>query len=474
MRLFFKLKRKLNIFITILLFHIKLFNSEQIIFNFQTTNTKVDSSYDFMSKLFSNEIYTNLKINSSNTNENKKTIPLIINSEQVAFSLSPHFYNISNFNESTLPIPRSFVWEEIDKAIQLNDNIFVNSSSLIKGGTSNTVKEMNFTAKFLYALNHNSNYLGLNFTDLNEHNVVSIFKTLMDNKLIDNYQWCPKINKRNKYNWLNIDGELVIGGNCHDYLPNIFEQNKISEFEMISHGQYVEYSMKVDDFYIGDNPDKNSLYPKQLFFGVNYLTIGSVGYENTIANLFFNIGVPKNICFVEAMNKYPNIHYYYCNTSLDKDKKFDIKSFPDLCMDISNSTFCFNYNDLFIEDPNDKNILYFIIVFMNYDPTSDYTKFFHFGLQFYSKYQLSFDPKNKRIYYFGTKEQSNQKNKNDNNSQNNWYRVVLIIIIIVVAGIILLALGMLLQKKLTKLPRKVRANELDDNFLYENQGNINT
>ena len=101
-------------------------------------------------------------------------------------------------------------------------------------------------------------------------------------------------------------------------------------------------------------------------------------------------------------------------------------------------------------------------------------RFFHFGLQFYSKYQLSFDPKNKRIYYFGTKEQSNQKNKNDNNSQNNWYRVVLIILIIVVAGIVLLALGMLLQKKLTKLPRKVRANELDDNFLYENQGNINT
>ena len=424
-----------------------------------------------MSKLFSNEIYTNLKINSSNTNENKKTIPLIISSEQVAFSLSPHFYNISNFNESTLPSPRSFVWEEIDKAIQLYDSIFINSSSLIKGGTSNTIKEMNFTAKFLYALNHTSNYLGLNFTDLNEHNVVSIFKTLMDNKLIDNYQWCPKINKRNKYNWLNIDGELVIGGNCHDYLPNIFEQNKISEFEMISHGQYIEYSMKVDDFYIGDNPDKNSLYPKQFFFGVNYLTIGSVGYENTIANLFFNIGVPKNICFVEAMNKYPNIHYYYCNTSLDKDKKFDIKSFPDLCMDISNSTFCFNYNDLFVEDPNDKNIIYFLIVFKKFSPSDDSSKYFHFGLQFLAKYQLSFDPKEKKIYFYGKDEESKPKEERKPSSSSSF--IIKCVVIIIILSIILYVLGMLCQKQISKLPRKKKANELlDDNFEYE-QKNIN-
>ncbi len=465
MMLFPKLKRKLDIIICILLFSIKLFNSEQIIFNFQTTNTKVDSSYDFMSKLFSNEIYTNLEFNSSNINSKTKTIPLIISHEQIAFSVSPLFYNISNYNESTLPMPRTFVWENVENAILLEDNIFINSS------INNSKKEKNFNAKFLYVLNHTTNYIGLNFPDLYEHNVVSIFKTLKDNKLIDNYQWCPKINTRNKNDWFNIGGELVIGGNCHDYLPLIFEQKYITEFEMISHGQYVEYSMKFQDLYIGDDPDKNSLYSKQVYFGVNYLTIGSVEYDTTIANLFFNDWIEKNICFVEIMNKYSNIHYYYCNIGLDKDKKFNIKSFPDLCMGDSNRTFCFNYNDLFVEDPNDKNILYFTVVFMKFDPISDYSKFFHFGLQFYSKYQMSFDPKNKKIYYFGINEKSNQ---NNNNNTGNSSRLILIIIIIVVVAIILLALGMLIQKKITKFPRKIRANELDDdNFLYENQGNIN-
>lgn len=471
---FLKLKRYFFISLSIFLLFFKYIDSEQIIFDFRTTNTKVDSSYDFMSTLYTNELYTNLTLGSLN----QKKIPVIISQEQIAFSISNNSYNISNLNESALPQPRSYVWEKINNAILLQDYFIINSTSKNEGSKNNIIQQ-NITAKFLYVENQTLNYIGLSFPDLYEHNVVSIFKTLKDDKLIDNYQWCPKINKKTKYDWSDIDGQLVIGGNCHDYLPNIYELKYMAEFEMVSHGQYVEYSMKFSDLYVGDDPDKNNLYFSQVYFGVNYLTMGSLEYDTKIANLFFNDWIQKNICFVEIMNKYPDIHYYYCNIGLDKNKEFDIKTFPELCMGYSNNVFCFNYNDLFIEDPNDKNILYFIMGFKKYDPNNEYYKYFHFGLQFFSKYQLSFDPKNKRINYFGIKEKSNENkndeenNENNKKTENNSSNIALIIILVIVAAILLLSLGMLLQKKLTKIPRKIRANELDDdNFLYEKKEKI--
>ena len=240
---------------------------------------------------------------------------------------------------------------------------------------------------------------------------------------------------------------------------------------MYSHGQYVEYKIKFPNIYVGNDPHINDLYYNEVFFGLNFLTIGSLEYETKIANLFFNVWIEKNICFLEIMNISKDIHYYYCDISLDTEKEFNINLLPKLCLGISNTTFCFDYNDLFVKDPNNDNILYFTIAFMKYDPINDYSKNFHFGLQFLAKYQLSFDPKNKIIYHFGVKEENyNDDNNENNNKKENKKssKLVFYIIIIVVLAIILVILGMILQKSLTKFPRKIRANELnDENFLYE-------
>ena len=162
------------------------------------------------------------------------------------------------------------------------------------------------------------------------------------------------------------------------------------------------------------------------------------------------------------MDIFPEVHYYYCKRLSDLDKKFDINLFPKLCLLNKNISFCFRGDDLFIEDPNNKDILYFTIGFMKFDPVDDFPKYFHFGIQFLSKYQLCFDPKNKIIAYYGFKEEYNPKKKSKS------YSYIIYISIIVILAIILFSLGMLLQKKLTKIPRKIRANELnDDDFLYE-------
>ena len=449
------------IFIFILLLLINQSILELVIFPFKTINTKYNLSYDFISKLYSNKIYTNIKLGSPES----ITIPTIISQEQVAFSINDNYYQIKNslyYNESTFPRPRSFVWEQIEKGIQFKDIFFINSTN-----ATEKISESNFTTKFIYVENQTFNYIGLNFPDLYEHNVISIFKTLKDNKFIDNYQWCPKINKKKgtkNVDWFNIDGELIIGGNCHDYLPEKFVKKYISEFDMYSHGQYVEYNIKFSKLYVGDESDKNNnLYYNNIYFGLDFLTIGSMEYETKVANFFFNDWIQKNICFVEAMNSNSSIHYYYCNINLDKENKFDISLFPKLCMGDLNTTFCFDNKDLFAEDPNDKNIIYFLVGFMKFDPSNDFSKYFHFGLQFLTKYQLSFDPKNKKIYFFNVVE--NSKTKEVEGKESN---TVILIIIIIVLCIFLVSIGMLIQKQLTKIPRKIRANELnDDDFLYE-------
>lgn len=443
-------------------------NTELIIFSLKDSNTKANSSFDFMSTLYSKELYTNLTLGSPNP----KIIPTVISQDEVAFSINSKYYNIkesSNYEEIHI-YQRSFTWENINNGVLFQDSLWVNSTNETN---NDKIEEKKFRAKFIYVENQTNNYIGLNFPDLYEHNVISIFKTLKDNKLIENYQWCPIIKQKNLNNeykdWLNIGGELIFGGNCSDFLPKQFEKKFITEYEMYSHGPYVEYSIKFSNLYLGDDEVKNDLYYKQAFFELKFLTIGSLEYKNKMENLFFNDYLHKNICYAENMNMYRDISFYYCN----KTKEFDIKKFPSLCMkekEKSNKTFCFNYNDLFIEDPNNKNIIYFLIVFKKYNPSDDSSKYFHFGLQFLEKYQLSFDPKNKKIYYYGKDEQSKQNEERKSSSSSYLVQYILIIIFL---SIILFVLGMICQKQISKLPRKKKANELlDDNYEYE-QKNIN-
>ena len=61
-------------------------------FRISYINTKYNVSYDFISKLYSNELYTNLKLG----NPESTMIPTIISQEQVAFSINDNFYQIKN------------------------------------------------------------------------------------------------------------------------------------------------------------------------------------------------------------------------------------------------------------------------------------------------------------------------------------------------------------------------------------------
>jgi len=102
-------------------------NTELIIFPLKDSNTKANSSFDFMSTLYSKELYTNITLGTPNP----KIIPTVISQDEVAFSINSKYYNIkesSNYEEIHI-YQRSFTWENINNGVLFQDSLWVNSTN---------------------------------------------------------------------------------------------------------------------------------------------------------------------------------------------------------------------------------------------------------------------------------------------------------------------------------------------------------
>ena len=138
---------------------------------------------------------------------------------------------------------------------------------------------------------------------------------------------------------------------------------------------------------------------------------------------------------------------YICN------KEFDYKKFKELKFYHKelNETFILDYNDLF-KDENGK--IYFLIIFRPYG-----TKTWLLGEPFLKKYPFTFNQDKKKIGFY--------KIIHNNNKFSFHYTWFIIISLIVVCFLLLF----LLIKNIMNKPRKIRANELEDNYDYFTQIN---
>ena len=121
----------------------------------------------------------------------------------------------------------------------------------------------------------------------------------------------------------------------------------------------------------------------------------------------------------------------------------------------------FFYNDYNKSDTN----IYFMIYF-----SYIYTKKWMLGRPFLEKYRLSFNIDASEIMYHKKKYIDDDEEIVDvNNNNNENYEkdnTIIKVIVIVVLVIIIFFLGFFLHKLITKIPRKKKANELDDDFDY--------
>ena len=90
------------------------------------------------------------------------------------------------------------------------------------------------------------------------------------------------------------------------------------------------------------------------------------------------------------------------------------------------------------------------------------------GRDFLKKYRLSFSYDSSIILYHKNKIINNIKDNIINESNNNNKSKILKIFFIILLCLAIFILGFLFHKAMIKKPRKAKANELDDEFDYQN------
>ena len=199
------------------------------------------------------------------------------------------------------------------------------------------------------------------------------------------------------------------------------------------------------------------------------IIFGPNKYEKLIIKDFFGDLINEKKCFSESVidEKYNyEYHVYYCDKKLTEN--IIKNNFPTLYFEIKifNKTFELTYKDLFREK-NGK--LYFLVYFKKNDYS--FGNYFLMGKLFLKKYFFTFNQDMKMIGYYKEEELNDEKNDNNSifTSVNNTYLIIIMIILIIIFGVVGFFLGKIVYDKV----RKKRINEVDDNYDYFPQENIN-
>ena len=158
---------------------------------------------------------------------------------------------------------------------------------------------------------------------------------------------------------------------------------------------------------------------------------------------FFQDLVSKNICFQKLYsNNFLNYYYFYCLES------FNSENFGKLSLHHQelNYTFEIEFKDLFYKFGNLK---YFLILF-----PENFAIDWKLGLPFFRKYNFFvFDIDKKTIGIY---------------TKNNGFNFVIWDLLIIFLIIVIIIMGWVIYYLLSKKQRKIRANELDEQFEYLN------
>ena len=200
--------------------------------------------------------------------------------------------------------------------------------------------------------------------------------------------------------------------------------------------------------------------------------IGTEEYLNYINETFFNELMNKKLCSFNLLNNKKALYSFICDGQSKNFLNYLNNKFPYLVFEhkefeesfILTKNDLFSYNNYNISDTN----IYFLIMFQSINEKGYYFNW-TLGIPFLKRYRLSFNYDSKKIGYYKNIEKLNQINNDNSDSfyNSNIYKILFIMILICIVFI----LGMLYQKKIIKIPRKTKANELEDNYDYHSDKN---
>ena len=246
------------------------------------------------------------------------------------------------------------------------------------------------------------------------------------------------------------NGEIIIGDLPHEYAPDTYSPENYF-FDSVSITKEPPFNWHF--IYKKCSYGKEQIDTRNsVKFSIDFGFIrGNKNLQKTLEENFFNL----NSCYKDKTKN--NYYIYYCTEKAIKNLKpiiFELES--KYCPTNLNAKFEFNYKDLFIKDENkDNDIYYFQIVFPSDGSYSNWI----FGKPLFKKYQMVFD-QDRKTYGFYVKLNEKKSDNSNNSLKISWTLVVILIIVSLV-------LGYILCKLINKLPRRLKANELEDSFTYD-------
>ena len=426
----------LSLFFQIILIN-KIITVKYLKLSFERNLSSSLTPENLMQNLFNNDIYTKIKIGSE-----KEEIP-------ISFKMNSYpFYIIST--EAKLTQNKMYNYEKSKTFTKFTNDTKTSFQGEQDFDNANTASDIinlpqkNFQNlekfKFLHATKMNENFLineagsiGLFIDDSgNSFNDIDFIYQLKQRKLIDGYNFFFKYNKKKDY------GEFFIGPKPEEIDKKIYNaSNFIGDYSNIDFYKIV-WALNFEKVKYNQFSD----YSDKIYFQIEKgVIIAPISMKNILKNKFFS----NNSC---TENKFQsnelNIEYFYFFC----EKNVDIKTFGNLTFYQSNMnmTFILNYEDLFYYF---KGKYYFLVVFpMKTGIDNTWT----FGAPFFKKYMFIF---NKDTRYIGIYQTF------DEPWNISVTIFIIVILILIIGGLLFYIVFYLLKKK-----RKIRANELEDNYEY--------
>lgn len=290
---------------------------------------------------------------------------------------------------------------------------------------------------------------------------ISIINNFKSRNITDNYKW-SLIYKSDE------EGLLIFGSDMEKIISNYDENNLFSINTRFLGGTY-PWAFNIDEIIIGEN--QGTIIDHEMWVELDndlYFLVGSIFYEKSINELFFEEFLDKDICskHLWTSNKY-NKKYYVIECNKENFGKEQISKFPSLTFINREKSIkiVFEPIELFTET---KYKYFFNVVFPYYG-----AGLWIFGKIFFKKYPVLFNVDQNIIEIYNN---SNKEEDSESDSKSNSFfhkaktplTIIFIIVLLVITGIIFYFLG----KNLNKI-RKKKANEMDDDYDYINKNEIN-
>ena len=404
-------------------------------------NQNIDEN-NLMQNLFKNEIYTKISIGTPPQKFN-----IFIKLFQFPFFLITEDYkegkqekfnqNKSKTFEYLDHYTNTFFFYDYKNGNMCKDNFYL-------GKEKQNIEKLNFilAKNLIEDANEYSGELGLNLY-WNIYTTMSIkdniINQLKEKEIIDDNIFYLQYSDKKE-----DEGKLIIG----NYLHNINEKFSKEDlnFTKVKLDTYsFSWSIDINSIYLGKNIIINQTFEGNFKYEFGFIQGINQYYIEIKKNFFDNY---KNECFEKQFNIFNNRNKNLTFTYFVCSNKIDIKKFPDLLLENNEMKYNFSltYKDLFYNFHNNK---YFLVIFETSLEKSFYSNNWIFGKPFFKKYLIMFDRDKKRIAIY--------------NSSKTKISIPYNLIIIVT--LLLIILYKIFYDKV-HVKRKLRANELDDDYIY--------